>query len=99
MDAAEKLARILELRKASQAKLQGLAQMGVGDIGLGLARLETVVEALLPWDDGKNEARLDLELGWEERVTAVLEEVEVQASRARLLHGVDMAPPQSTNGR
>lgn len=98
MDAAEKLARILDLRAASQSKLAGLARMGVGDIGLGLARLETVVEAMLPWEDGTNEARLDLELGWEERVTAVLEQVELQATRAKLLAGVDIAPPQSTNG-
>jgi hypothetical protein len=95
MDAAEKLARLKELRADSGQKLQALARQGVGDLGMGHMRTEMLIEALWPWEDGTNEVRIDFELTWEEKANEVLTQVTDQVGRAKLLQGVTMPP----NGR
>lgn len=88
MEASEKRDRIEELRVDSKAKLEVLGRQGLGDIGLGFVRLEMLIEFLMPWDDGTNEARLDFELRWEEHANTVLSKVMDQMGKAKLLQGV-----------
>lgn len=103
MDEAEKLARIEALRADSRSKFEGLARDGVTEIpGLGASRLEVVIEALLPWEDGTNHRRLDMELKWETHANEVLSQVVEQVNRAKLLQGVGtngMGRVPPSNGR
>lgn len=103
MDSVEKLARIEELRAESRVMLEALARDGVGDLGMGGARVELLIEALLPWEDGKNDARLDMELKWEEHANRILAQVAEQVGRAKILHGVSgnqlgLVSPPGSNG-
>lgn len=101
MDHDEKLARLAELRTDSRAKLEALQREGVGDVGLGFARLELFIETLWPWEEGNNETRLDFELVWEEQANVALGTVGEQVARMKLLQGVQVGPPPkpSVNGR
>ena len=89
MDPAEKLAAIEELRADSRTKLEVVSRAGIQEIPLGMARLEMLIEAILPWEGGTNDARLDLELQWEQHANGVLTQIAEQVTRAKLLQGVN----------
>lgn len=89
MDDMEK---VKELRDKNKELLQALAREGVGEIPLGQARLEMLIEAVLPWDDGNNTARVAMELKWETYAHDLLTELVDQVRRAKLLQGVNLSP-------
>jgi hypothetical protein len=97
-DIAVKLAELAQLRESSMALLAALTREGMGNLDLGGARLEILVEALLPWDEGKNEARVDFELAWEKAANGALEELKSQLVKAKLTQGVSLVPPSPPNG-
>jgi hypothetical protein len=92
MDLADKVAEIEKLRQDSRAKITVLARNGLGDIGLGEARLEMFIEALMPWQDGANEERVEFEHRWESIANKALSDVVDQLGRAKLVQGVTMPP-------
>lgn len=89
MEPDEKRAAIEELREDSRTKLEAVSRAGIQEIPLGMARLEMLIEAILPWEGGTNEARLDLELRWETHANAILTQIVEQVTRATLLQGVN----------
>ena len=90
MDIAEKVAEIEALRRDSRAKMTVLMRHGLNDVGLGEARLEMFIEALMPWDGGANEARVEFEHRWETMANQALGGVVEQIGRAKLLEGVSV---------
>lgn len=97
MDIAEQVAEIEALRKDSRAKLTVLMRNGLSDVGLGEARLEMFIEALMPWDDGANQERVDFEHRWEKMANQALSGVVDQIGRAKLLEGVAVPPRMNGN--
>lgn len=94
----EKLAKLDVLRKGNVGLLQALARDGVPNIDLGGARLEILIEFLLPYEAGTNERRLDFELVWEIKANEALQNVAREVARAKLTQGVSMAPQPTANG-
>ncbi len=97
MDNQEKLAKIEKLRRDSKTRIEDLARSGVGDFGLGNMRLELLIEHLLPWSED-NDARLDMEVDWEERANEALRNAQEQIARMKLTQGISLVPNQSSNG-
>lgn len=98
MDLSEKLAHLHQLRADSAQVVEGLNREGMGNINLGSGRLEMFIEAVLPWADGTNEARVDFEIQWEEAANTALTELRSQVVAAKLTQGISLVPPQGPNG-
>lgn len=99
MELTEKLDHLQVLRQSNSALLIGLTREGMGDISMGMARMEMLIEALLPWGDGDNEARIDFEVGWETKAHEVLNSLQAEIARAKLTQGVHLASvPGTPNG-
>ncbi len=95
---AAKLAQLDALRQDSIGVLQSLARDGVPNIDLGGARLEILIEFLLPHEEGANERRLDFELIWETKANEALQNVSREVARAKLTQGINLVPPAPVNG-
>lgn len=95
---SQKLALLDDLRRSSTEVLQGLARDGVPNIDLGGARLEILIEFLLPYESGLNERRIDFELIWETKANEALQNVSKEVARAKLTQGISMVPPSPPNG-
>lgn len=97
MPIEEKATEIKALRDSSRALVEQLNRYPLPPLSLQAQRMETVIEALMPWADGTNEARVDMELDWERKANRLLadllENVEAQLARAKLMGGVDMPMP------
>lgn len=93
-----KLVELAALRESSVTLLATLTREGLGNLDLGGARVEILVEALLPWNDGQNEDRVDFELTWEKAANAALEELRSQIAKAKLTQGISLVPPSPPNG-
>lgn len=97
MNIEEQVAEIEALRKDSRAKMTVLMRHGIGDVGLGEARLEMFIEALMPWSSGANQERVEFEHRWETMANQALSGVVDQIGRAKLLEGVSMPPRVNGN--
>lgn len=97
MEIEEKAAEIKGLRLSSREIVEQLNRYPMPPLSLQAQRMETFIEALMPWEDGTNEARVDMELAWERTANRLLadllENVEANLARAKLMGGVDMPMP------
>jgi hypothetical protein len=80
--------QLADLQAGNQRAIQNLATQGVG-INQGALiniRLEQLITAILGED---TTARLDYELGYEQRLAVMLDEAGVEIRRAKLLAGIN----------
>lgn len=78
--------RLIEIRTVNMAKIKRLQMTGV-QVNFGSLRFETLIDGIFP----EREDRVRFELTVEQRVAHILDEVDREAAKAKLMQGVQGA--------